>query len=69
MAKEKTTKKKVNYTKAQAYGLWGLILSLALFWGGVAVGTQWTLNMQAQEEQVKAQAIEAYKATLKASEQ
>lgn len=57
----KTTKAK--FTTLQVAGLWVLIIGSGLFWGGVAVGTQATLNSQAQEAQVKAQAVEEYKAT------
>lgn len=56
--------KKLNMTKLQVIGLWSLLVGMGLFWGGVAVGTQLTLNAQAQEANVKAQAIEEYKASL-----
>ena len=39
----------------------GLVFGLLLFWGGVAVGTQATLNSQAHEAQIKTQAVEDYK--------
>lgn len=65
---EKDVKKKSNkgkFTKAQVIGLWVLIIGSGLFWGGVAVGTQATLNSQAQEAQVKAQAIQEYQESLR----
>ena len=64
MADKTKTTKKVNWTKAQILGFWSLVIILAAFWGGVTVGTQATLASQAREEQVKTQAIEAYKASL-----
>lgn len=59
----KTTKAK--FTSLQVAGLWVLIIGSGLFWGGVWVGTQATLNSINEREQVKAQAIEEYKASLK----
>lgn len=70
MAEKKNNKvNKGKLTQLQVIGLWVLIIGSGLFWGGVAVGTQATLNSIANEEAVKAQAVEAYKATLKTSEQ
>lgn len=65
---EKETKKKINKRKmtiAQVIGLWVLVIGSGLFWGGVAVGTNVTLNSIAEKEQIKTQAIEEYKASLK----
>lgn len=62
---EKTHKKKTNWTKAQLLGFWGLVVVLATFWFGTYVGTQATLSSQAHEAEVKAQAVEEYKSTLK----
>ena len=64
--KEKTTKKNVQgkWTKAQAYGFWCLIIGLALFWGGVAVGSSATMNSIHEKESLKTQAVEEYKAEL-----
>ena len=69
MADKTKTTKKVNWSKAQILGFWSLVIILAAFWGGVTVGTQATLASQAREEQVKTQAIEAYKAELLKEEQ
>ena len=68
--KEKTTKnkKKVNFAKIQLIGLWAIVILSATFWFGTFIGTQATLNSQANEAQVKAQAVEAYKAELKANQ-
>lgn len=66
MAEKKNVKiNKAKFTQLQVAGLWVLIIGSALFWGGVWVGTQATLNSQAREQEVKTQAIEAYKAELK----
>lgn len=66
MSEKKQNKtKKVNYTKLQVIGLWVLVGGLILFWGGVYVGSQATLASQANEAQIKSQAIEDYKAELK----
>ena len=68
MSKETKTTNKTKSTgkwdKSQRLGFWVLIIGLALFWGGYAFGTQATLNGIAEREQVKAQAIEDYKASL-----
>lgn len=69
---QETKKPKINkakWTKLQLVGFWVLITGSLLFWGGVYVGTQSTLNAQAHEQSIKTQAIEAYKAELKNSEQ
>lgn len=60
---KKSTKGK--FTQLQVIGLWVLIIGSSLFWGGVWVGTQATLNSISEREQVKAQAIEEYKSSLK----
>lgn len=62
----KTTKKAVQgkWTKAQAYGFWCLIIGLALFWGGVGVGSSATQNSINEREALKTQAVESYKAEL-----
>jgi len=60
----KKNKKKVNMTVAQLIGFWSLVVLIATFWFGTFVGTQATLNSQANEAQVKTQAIEEYKAEL-----
>lgn len=65
MSEKQTKNKKVNIVKMQVIALWVLVAGSLLFWGGVAVGTQATLNSQAREEALKAQAIEEYKSTLK----
>lgn len=57
-------KKKLNWTKAQIYGLWGTAIVLTAFWTGVYFGGQGILAGQAKENQVKTQAVEAYKASL-----
>lgn len=67
---EKETKKtkkvtKGKFTKLQVIGLWVLVIGSGLFWGGVAVGTNVTLNSITEKEQIKTQAIEEYKASLK----
>jgi hypothetical protein len=54
--------KKFKWTTAQAVGFWVLLAGLSLFWGGVAVGTQATLNSISEREAIEANAIEAYKA-------
>lgn len=73
MAEKKNNKiNKGKFTQLQVIVLWVLIIGSGLFWGGVAVGTEATLNSQAKEQEIKTQAIEAYKATqveLKTSEQ
>lgn len=63
---KKVTTKATNgkWTKAQAYGFWCLIIGLALFWGGVGVGSSATQNAIIERESVKSQAVEAYKAEL-----
>lgn len=67
MSKEtKATKKKANWSKFQLYGFWGLVVIVATFWLGTYTGTQMTLNSQAHEAKVKTEAIESYKASLKA---
>lgn len=63
--KKQTKNKKVNIAKLQIIALWVLIAGSLLFWGGVAVGTQATLNSQAREQALKAQAVEEYKLTSK----
>lgn len=65
---EKKQTKKVNVVKVQLFGLYGLIVAVALFWGGVWVGTQSAIQSQANEESIKASAVEEYKATLKAEQ-
>lgn len=66
MAEKKNNKiNKGKFTKLQVIGLWVLIIGSGLFWGGVAVGTQATLNSQAQTAKVQQEAVEAYKAELK----
>ena len=67
MSKDIKSKKKINWTKAQVIGFWSVVIILVTFWGGTIVGTQATLNSQANEAQVKTQAVEEYKATLKES--
>jgi len=67
MSKDIKNKKKINWTVAQVVGFWAIVIILVTFWGGTIVGTQATLNSQANEAQVKTQAVEDYKATLKAS--
>lgn len=62
MADKEKKNKKINWTKAQLYGFWGLVIILATFWGGTVVGTQATLSSQAHEASVKAQAVQDYKA-------
>lgn len=64
---EATTKKSTKstagkWTRAQAYGFWCLIIGLALFWGGVGVGSYATQNSINEREALKTQAVEAYKA-------
>lgn len=62
---KKTTKStQGKWTKAQAYGFWCLIIGLALFWGGVGVGSTATQNSINERESIKSQAVEAYKAEL-----
>ena len=61
---DKKNKKKVNWTKAQLYGFWALVIISLTFYAGVTFGTQATLNSQANEAKIKTQAIEAYKAEL-----
>lgn len=56
---------KAKMTKLQVIGLWVLIIGSSLFWGGVYTGTQLTVNGQAHEASLKAQAVEEYKASLK----
>jgi len=53
-----------KWTKAQAYGFWCLIIGLALFWGGVGVGSAATQNSINERESLKTQAVEEYKAEL-----
>lgn len=60
--KSKSTQGK--WTKAQAYGFWCLIIGLALFWGGVAVGGSAAMNSVHEKETLKTQAVEEYKAEL-----
>jgi len=60
----KKNKKKVNMTKLQLIGFWSVVILLATFWFGTFVGTQATLSSQANEAQIKAQAVESYKASL-----
>ena len=60
----KKTKSTGKWDKSQRLGFWVLIIGLTLFWGGYALGTQATLSSIAEREQVKAQAIEEYKASL-----
>lgn len=55
---------KAKFTKLQVIGLWVLIIGSGLFWGGVTVGTQATLDSLAEKEQLKTQAVEEYKASL-----
>jgi len=65
MSKEtKATKKKVNWTKAQIFGFWGLVVIVATFWLGTYTGTQMTLSSQAETAQIKEAAIEEYKSSL-----
>jgi flagellar basal body-associated protein FliL len=64
--KKPKNKKKVNLAKIQLIGFWAIVILSATFWFGTFIGTQATLNSQANEAQVKTQAVEAYKATLKA---
>ena len=66
MSKE-VKSKKVNMAKLHIIGLWTLVIGATLFWGGVYVGSKAALNLQNKEAQVKTQAIEEYKATLKES--
>ena len=61
----KATKSSGKWDKSQKVGFWVLIVGLSLFWSGVYVGTQSTLSSINEREQVKAQAVEDYKATLK----
>ena len=63
--KEKAAKKsKALWTKAQLYGFWALIVLGLTFWAGVWFGNQAVLTSQAKENQIKAQAVEQYKAEL-----
>jgi hypothetical protein len=64
----KSTKKKVNWTATQLVGFWSLIILLSTFWAGTYVGTQATLNSQAESAKIKTQAVEDYKASLKVSQ-
>lgn len=56
--------KKVNWTKLQLIGFYAIIIIGATFWAGVTVGTQATLNSQAQESAIRESAVESYKAEL-----
>lgn len=70
--KKQNKKNTGKWDKSQKVGFWVLIVGLSLFWGGVYVGTQSTLSSINEREQVKVQAVEAYKAEqaeLKNSEQ
>lgn len=67
--KTKTTKKKVNKQVAIGWVAIAIITVQAIFGAGLWFGTQATLNSQAHEEQVKTQAVEAYKAELSKTEQ
>ena len=60
MEKPKKTKKKVSWAKAQLIGFWSIVALMSAFWFGTFVGTQATLNSQAHEAEIKAQAIEEY---------
>ncbi len=62
LKKTKKTKKQVKWAKLQLIGLYGVIIISATFWFGTYVGTQATLNSQANEAQIKTQAVESYKA-------
>lgn len=63
---KKTTKKngQGKWTKAQAIGLWVLVGSMILFWGGVAIGGSAMQNGIKEREALKTQAVESYKAEL-----
>ena len=65
MTNEKKTKKKLNWTKAQLTGIYIVLVIGATFWFGTYVGTQATLNSQANDAKMQTQAVEDYKATLK----
>ena len=70
MSKEVKSKssKKFNWTKAQLLGLYGIAIIALSFWSGVYLGQKALLNGQAQENAAKTQAVEEYKATLKAEQ-
>lgn len=55
-------------TKLQVIGLWVLVAGSILFWGGVYIGTQATLASQSEQATIKSQAVEEYKASLKANQ-
>lgn len=61
----KNKKSNGKWTRVQLVGFWSMIVLMATFWFGTFVGTQATLNSQAHEAQVKSQAVEEYKTTLK----
>lgn len=65
MAEKKNVKTKINWTKAQLYGFYAIIVLSATFWSGVLLGNYSANTAKNELEAVKVQAVEAYKAELK----
>lgn len=64
----KTTKKAPKWDNIQKIGFWGLIIVQIAFWGGVYLGNTAAHNSFNEKEAIKASAVEAYKAELKAEQ-
>lgn len=68
MSEIKTTKSKNKSNKfdnLQRIGFWGLIIVSLAFWTGVYLGNTAAQTKVAEQEQIKTEAIEDYKASLK----
>jgi len=63
-----TKKNKAAWNKAQIIGLWFIIITSVSFWSGVYLGQMQMTLSNNNVDAAKTQAVEDYKATLKAEQ-